>query len=391
MGRGENEGIGLEDKKEKESALPGCLLGLAILIGIVWIFKPDAQPPEDPIPDWHRAESKEEVARRIKERLVGELDALGLDASNIVANAKAHPTRLVACVPEHKRTRLLVLSTNDEAVIARSYVEECEKNGRFDDKTDQIARVRAIAERLVPAIPEIDTVPGIHILRDDSVNACCLPDGTMFVNTGTLKTITDDSLLAAILSHELGHAAARHGNEAVSLALIGAAGESAFEELLAGMMPALNSREGVSLIRLVYGISINVGFKLPRSRRNEFEADRLGVRYLARAGFDPESMVHLFDYLEATHPLEKDVFVQLLSTHPLTADRIEHARKALSEPDLSEMPKVRWSGELKRKADEIDFSNVDYKAAASNAASRLPKLPWRRKPTEKGQDLNKEQ
>ena len=345
--------------------------------------KPEITQQNASRPDWHRAESKAEVARRIKCRLVGELAELGLDASNIVANAKAHPTRLRAGVPEHKRTRWLILSANDEAVIARKYVEECGKKGRFEDNPDQIARIRTIVERLVAVVPEIDAVPAIHILRDDSINAFCLPDGTVLVNTGTLKAIPDDSLLAGILAHELGHAAARHGNEDVTLALIGSVGGVLFEEWLAGVAPILNSGECVSLIRLAYGIGGDVGFHLPRSRLQESEADRLGVRYLARAGFDPAAAERLFEWFEQTAPQRRDLLEALLSTHPLHVDRIAHVREVLSEPDLREMPKESWRGKLKKKADEIDFTKVDPKGAISNATSRLPKIPWRRKSAEK--------
>ena len=363
---------------KKDSAWD-TILGIAVIAMLCfWIYsclssngsKPDNTPKP---PDWHRAESMKEVARRIKDRLAGELAAIGLDASNIVANAKAHPTRLRAVVPEHTRSRWLALSTNDEAVITRKFVEEREKQGLFDDTPGKIARIRAIAQRLVAVIPEIDSVPEIHILKADSVNACCLPDGTIFVNDGTLNEISDDSLLAAILAHELGHAAARHGNERVTYFLIGAAGGVAFEEMLARIAPVLDSGTGVSLIRLAYGIGTNAAFHLPQDRRQELEADRLGVRYLARAGFDPEAAVRLFAFLEKIAPQEHGAFMAMLSTHPVNAKRIEHARNVLAEPDLREMPKTSPSGKLKRKADEIDFTKAP--AAVSNLMSRLPKKP----------------
>lgn len=340
-------------------------------------------------PDWHRAGSKAEIVKRIQARLVQELTEAGLDAqniSNIVANAKAHPTRLATWVPEHKRMRLLVLSTNEEAVIARKMVDEYKKAGRFDDETNQIARIGTIAARLVAVVPEIDSVPEIHILKDDSVNACCLPDGTIFVNRGTLKDISDDSMLAAIIAHELGHAAARHGNENLTYILIGSAGDVAFEEWLAGVVPALDSGKGVSLIRLAYGMGSAVGFYLPQSRHQELEADRLGIRYLARAGFDPKAAVRMFQYFEKMEPRKSDALITLLNTHPVNAERVEHAGKVLGEPDLRKMPKTGWGEKLKRRVDAIDLTNIDANALVTNeVATNLPsasqrfKLPLKRK------------
>ena len=344
--------------QREESPYAVWILGLVVFIALCWIgsciISKDAGPVEKDVevqpeatklkpasvPDWHKAKSREEVVRRIKARLVSELAAYGLDASNIVANAKAHPTRFRGSVPEHDRSRWLVLSTNDEAIIARRYVEECKRQGRFLDDSAMIKRVRSIVERLVAVVPEIDSVPEIHIVRDDSVNACCLPDGTVFVNEGTLKAIPDNDSLAAILAHELGHAAARHGNEDVAHALIGAAGGVAFEEWMAGVVPVLDSGGGLSLIRLAYGLGGAVGFYLPRSRLQESEADRLGVRYLARAGYAPEAMLQFFEWLESVSPEEKTGLAALLRTHPFHSERAEHVREVLLEPDLYEMPEA---------------------------------------------------
>lgn len=371
------------------------------------------RPEEERTPhsDWRRAESNAEVLKRIQERIVRELGEVGLGAShisNIVANAKMHPTRLVAGVPEHKRTRLLLLATNEEAVIARKMVAEYKNANRFKEDANQLSRVREIAERLVAVVPEIDSVPDIYILKDDSVNACCLPGGTIFVNSGTLKEISDDSVLAAIIAHELGHAAARHGNEDLTRMCIGAAGGVAFEEWLTGVAPVLNSGEGVSLIRLAYGLGGTVGFRLPRDRRQEAEADRLGVRYLARAGFDPEVAVRLFEVFKKIDPQKPSVLISLLSTHPVNDKRIEHVRRALAEPDLYEMPKVGLGSKLKHRADEVDFTKIDLKASVTNVTGRLGKhprgdeqeesatnqpqrakrfkLPWRRQGVEKEKD-----
>ena len=125
-----------------------------------------------PAEDWHRATNKVEVALRIKDRLERELEELGLDPSNLLANAKAHPTQLVRPVPEHPgrigRLRLLVLSKEDEAKLARSVVEDCRRKGRLADADDPpgMIRVERIVGRLVPVVREIERVPEVHLLRE---------------------------------------------------------------------------------------------------------------------------------------------------------------------------------------------------------------------------------
>ena len=362
----------------------GCGIAMVLLVGFVYCAIQEGcqalfgkkertsvaeaqNAADEPIPDWHKAETKLEVALRIRDRLVGELKSLGLDASDIVANAKSHPTRLMARVPEHKRTRLLVLSREDERVITKAFVDEYRKEGLLAENSAATERIRGIVERLIAVVPEIDAVPEIFILRDDSVNACCLPDGTVFVNTGTLESVGDDDMLAAILAHELGHAAARHSNEGVTLALEGEATGVVVEELAARYAKVLNSGTGVSIVRCVYGLGTTVGVELPRNRTQESEADRLGVRYLARAGFDPEAMERFFHWVEEIAPDDRSVFAQLFATHPLTQDRIEHVREVLQEPDLREMPKKGLLGRIKDKADATDFTELHPVATATNA------------------------
>ena len=339
--------------------------------------KPPEEPkrPEKVVEPWHKAESKAEVAARILARLEKELSEIGIDGSEVIRNAKEHPLSLVSRVPEHDRTRLLVLSREDERKIAQNYVAECRKNGRFADRPGDLERIRRLVSRIVAVIPEIGSEPDVYILTDDTVNACCLPDGTVLVNTGLLEKMPEDDLLAAVLSHELGHAAARHGTEGLSRLLALAAGGVVFEEWAAGLLSALDSGKGVSLVRLAYGIGTDVGIRLPRKRRQENEADRLGVRYLARAGFDPASMARLFERFEQLSPEDRQAFDRLFSTHPMHADRIAHVRDVLLEPDLRDAPPSRheWSETAGRMAGTVtNLAGRIPPGAVTNLASRIP-------------------
>lgn len=343
-----------------------------------------------------KARDRQEVFERIKARLVKELEDMGIDPSNVLVNAKEHPASLVRPVPEHPgllgRVRLLVLSDEDEAKIARSFVESCRKRKLLADAEDPagLARVERIVKRLVPVIREIGQDPEVHLLRDDSVNACCLPDGTVLVNTGTLKRIPDDGMLAAILAHELGHAAARHGNEGISRALKNLAAGVAVEEWLANASPSFDSDEGVSLVRILYGIGSDVVYMKPRDRRMEAEADRLGVRYLARAGYDPEAMARLFEWFERIAPEDKESFFQVFRSHPFHSERAEHVREVLKEPDFGQpLPPTlnerfgNWENKAADIATNIPSSvsgiatNLVSSAASlkTNVLLRIPRFP----------------
>ena len=375
--------------------------------------------PSPPTTTWRKAETKREVFERVMARISAELESLGIAPSNVLANAKEHPTHLVRPVPEHPgkigRVRLLVLSDEDEAKIARDYVETCRKNGRLADAKDPagLARVERIVRKLVPVVREIGQEPEIHLLRDDSVNACCLPDGTVFVNTGMLKRIPDDDLLAAVLAHELGHAAARHCNEGISRELKSLAAGVVAEEWLANVSPGFDSDTGVWIVRALYGIGSDAVYTKPRDRRMEAEADRLGTRYLARAGYDPEAMVRLFEWFDRIAPEDREGFYQIFRSHPFHSERAEHVREVLQEPDLGQpLPPTLGErfGDWKDKATNVATNlppvasgvatnlppavsgiatNVASAAAGfkTNMLSRFPKLPKKEKPTDGASDF----
>ena len=109
---------------------------------------------------------------------------------------------------------------------------------------------------------------------------------------------------------------------------------------MADLVPMLDSGKGVSLVRVLYGLGSDIVYTRPRDRRMEAEADRLGVRYLARAGYDPENMIRLFEMLGRGDEEVKTGLAARLTTHPFTPERAEHVREVLLEPDLYEMPEA---------------------------------------------------
>ena len=394
---------GLQEGEVAKRNISNCLgqiVGGMIVVAICayYVFFKDVddkKPPKLPkraesSEDWHKAENRKEFVLRIKQRLEHDLQDIGLNPTNLLANAKAHPTQLVRPVPEHPghigRIRLLVLSDEDEVKIARSYVEQCRGKGLLsDDDIAGLARVRRIAARLVPVIPQITGEPEVHLFRDNSVNACCLPDGTVFVNTGTLQSISDDDLLAAILAHELGHAAARHGNEGVTRALKVAVGGVAAEELMANLSQALDSDTGVSIVRVLYGIGSNAIYTRPRDRRMEDEADRLGTRYLARAGYNPEAMIRLLEWFQQVSPEDADKrnFENLFRSHPFHTERLERVREVLQEPDIGK-PLGPTVGERikpwRDKAAGIVSNAVERMPQSGSSTNRKLRLSgWRKK------------
>jgi predicted Zn-dependent protease len=180
-------------------------------------------------------------------------------------------------------------------------------------------RIQGAVETYLRRAGKVDLLSGykweFHLVKDKQENAFCMPGGKVVVYTGILAVTKNEAGLATVMGHEIGHAVARHGNERMSQGLITQLGGVA-------LSAALSSRpaETQQLFMAAYGMGTQVGVLLPYSRLQESEADRLGLIFMAMAGYDPHQAVDFWRRMESqknqTSPPE------FLSTHPSHATRI---------------------------------------------------------------------
>lgn len=153
----------------------------------------------------------------------------------------------------------------------------------------------------------------IVVFRSKDVNAFALPGGKIGVYTGILPVAKTPSQLAAVLGHEVGHVLARHGNERVSEGL-------ATQGIMLAADQAFKNSNNRSLIMAGLGLGAQFGVLLPHSRAHESEADLIGLEFMARAGFDPQQSVALWQNMGqvggGSQPPE------WMSTHPAHGTRI---------------------------------------------------------------------
>jgi predicted Zn-dependent protease len=154
-------------------------------------------------------------------------------------------------------------------------------------------------------------------------NAFCLPGGKVVVNSGILPYTVDKNGLAVVLSHEIAHAVARHGNERMSQQLLIQLGGIALNEAVKN-----KPEETKNIYNSVYGVGAQVGVLLPYSREHELEADKLGLIFMALAGFDPQTAVGFWERMST---IGGDKPPEFMSTHPSDARRINEIKKAMPE------------------------------------------------------------
>jgi len=189
---------------------------------------------------------------------------------------------------------------------------------------DYVARVgRRIAVQSGLSQSERDFT--VTLLDSPIDNAFAIPGGYVYVTRGLLALMNDEAELASVLGHEVGHVAARHAAKRQQTATI--------TQVLAGVVGAVAGNSGVgSLVGKSAGLGadlITKGF----SRTQEYQADDLGVSYLARAGYDPAASSDMLAILDQQQMLEARVTGQdnavpsWMSTHPNSADRVRRARE----------------------------------------------------------------
>ena len=162
-----------------------------------------------------------------------------------------------------------------------------------------------------------------NLVDDSTPNAWCMPGGKVVVYTGILPYTKDKDGLAVVLSHEIAHAVARHGNERMSQELIAQFGGIALSEAMKS-----KPEQTQTIFGAAYGLGAQYGVMLPFSREHELEADKLGLIFMAMAGYDPQTAVAFWERMSAMGGQKPPEF---MSTHPSDATRIQKIQEALPE------------------------------------------------------------
>jgi predicted Zn-dependent protease len=156
------------------------------------------------------------------------------------------------------------------------------------------------------------------LVQNKELNAWCMPGGKVCFYTGILPVCKDEAGVAVVMGHEIAHAIASHGRERMSQALA-AQGITQVGAIGAGV--ATGNQQVMEVAGQVLGIGSQLGFVLPNSRRQESEADKLGLIFMSMAGYDPQNAVDFWKRMaEAGAKSQKPP--KLLSTHPADETRI---------------------------------------------------------------------
>jgi predicted Zn-dependent protease len=244
--------------------------------------------------------------------------ALVFLAAIALASCETVQTTRPGAVGVDRQQMMFLSSEQVNQSATQAYRQELKKaaaKGALNRNPAQVARVRAIAQRLATASGAFRAdAPRwaweSNVITSKEINAWAMPGGKIAVYSGLIDQlrVTDDEL-AAVMGHEIAHALREHGRERASQAMAQGVALSVLGIVVGA------SESSVQLAQVITDVTIN----LPNSREHEQEADRVGVELAARAGYDPRAAVTLWQKMARTAGGGPP---QFLSTHPSPENRI---------------------------------------------------------------------
>lgn len=223
-------------------------------------------------------------------------------------------------------SQVLSLSNNEYSTFLNQH--------KLSTNSEQAAMVKTVGSRVAKAVEDYlrsqkmesqikDYKWEFNLVEDPQVNAWCMPGGKVVVYTGILPLTQSEAGLAVVLGHEIGHAVAKHGNERMSQQLLSQLGGAALSIATLNQSPAMRN-----IYMAAYGAGTEVGVLLPFSRKEEYEADYMGLIFMAMAGYDPRSSVDFWKRMAAQG---KGAPPEFLSTHPADKNRIKKIERKMGE------------------------------------------------------------
>ena len=161
-----------------------------------------------------------------------------------------------------------------------------------------------------------------QVIEADDLNAFALPGGYIFVNTGLIVMAEEEDEFAGAVAHEIAHVAARHMTRQATKSQIANIARIPLSVVLGGWA-GVAARQGAGLVIPMTFLSF--------SRRDESEADYLGLQYMYSAGYDPNGAINIFERLQALSRRQPGRVSRLFSTHPMDDARIRNAQKEIQE------------------------------------------------------------
>ena len=238
-------------------------------------------------------------------------------------------------VPLTGRRQLSLVPASEINAMSFQQYEQVLDTSRLSSNQEWASMVRSVGrdisqavEQYMREIGEGDNVEGFewefNLIAEDIINAWAMPGGKVAFYEGIMPIARNKTGVAVVMGHEIAHAIAKHGAERMSLGLAQQLGGATLQAALS-QQPQLTQQ----LAMTAFGIGSQIGVQLPYSREHESEADRLGLIFMAKAGYDPREAPAFWQRMQAEAGGQRPP--EFLSTHPAPETRIRKLNKYMDE------------------------------------------------------------
>ncbi len=283
------------------------------------------------------------------------------------------PTAVADSLPDLGSSANAALSRDDEYQIGRMMMRDLRSQNAILDDPETADYLQALGSRVTVEAQDGQQTFSFFAVRDKSINAFALPGGFIGLNTGLILLTDSESELAGVIAHEVGHVVQRHIARAVQAqahsnlttmaTMLGAV-------LIGAVTGNANALPGIIAVGQGAAMQQQINF----TRMEETEADRVGIGYMAAAGFDPNGMAAFFSTMMRQRGTATDMIPVLLMDHPIDETRIAEARARIAglsayqrRPESASYAYIR-----ERLRVETGSSNSDLRRYYEHARSADP-------------------
>ncbi len=237
-----------------------------------------------------------------------------------------------ATVPITGRQQFNLFPENEMIAMSLTQYDKFLKENKVSTDAQQTAMIKRVGHRIANAVEKYLSENKLshrvknfkwefNLVDNKTPNAWCMPGGKVVFYTGILPYCKTEAGIAVVMGHEIAHAVARHGNERMTQ-------QQGLAALQMGLQVALRNKpaETQQIWNTAFGVGAKLGVMLPFSRSHESEADKMGLIFMAMAGYNPAEAVEFWKRMGQSGGQKPPEF---LSTHPADATRVRDLQRYL--------------------------------------------------------------
>ncbi|MGD9388029.1 MAG: M48 family metalloprotease [Gammaproteobacteria bacterium] len=252
-----------------------------------------------------------------------------------------------------------VFTRSQAEAIGRTVLRQLREQGNVLEDPEVAEYITDLGQRIAPHAHDGEHRFNFFAVNEDEINAFALPGGYIGINTGLITATRSESELAGVMAHEIAHVTQNH--IARRIAGTGKTSILATAAILAAIMLGAGGDILPAAIMSAQGLAVQE--QINYTRANEYEADRVGLEYLARAEFNPMGMPSFFEVLMRQASMPGSRLPEFLQTHPLSSNRIAETRDRAERTEVRDVHESRSYALMKARVEVINARSANQALA----------------------------